>query len=160
MTSKTKPTVSAAIDADNDITSPLDFSYKCLAGIQGLFWYSIRYCPLTTTVAFFSFYQGANIFVIVFLTFYRCYGRRAESRSSQIYPRGGICRSSQLLQFLRRSPFPHWGSGGGGGGVFYRSPNAKRLRSLVIRVRKLIDSLINVVPPGGDHRLGWGGDQT
>lgn len=34
MTSKTKPTVSAAIDADNDITSPLDFSYKCLAGIQ------------------------------------------------------------------------------------------------------------------------------
>ena len=90
MTSKTKPTVSAAIDADNDITSPLDFSYKCLAGIQGLFWYSIRYCPLTTTVAFFSFYQGANIFVIVFVTFYRCYGRRAESRSSQIYPRGGI----------------------------------------------------------------------
>lgn len=55
MTSKTKPTVSAAIDADNDITSPLDFSYKCLAGIQGLFWYSIRYCPLTTTVAFFAF---------------------------------------------------------------------------------------------------------
>ena len=72
-----------------------------------------------------------------------------------------ICRSSQLLQFLRRSPFPHWGSGGGGGeGVFYRSPNAKRLRSLVIRVRKLIDSLINVMPQGGDHRLGWGGDQT
>ena len=28
-----------------------------------------------------------------------------------------ICRSSQLLQFLRRSPFPHWGSGGGGGGI-------------------------------------------
>lgn len=45
------------------------------------------------------------------------------------------------------------------GGVFYRSPNAKRLRSLVIRVRELIDSLINVMPQGGDHRLGWGGDQ-
>lgn len=55
MSSKTKPTVSAAIDADNDITSPLDFSYKCLAEIQGLFWYLIRCIPLTTAVAFFAF---------------------------------------------------------------------------------------------------------
>lgn len=34
MSSKTNPTVSAAIDAENDISSPLDFSYKSLAGIQ------------------------------------------------------------------------------------------------------------------------------
>ena len=62
------------------------------------------------------------------------------------------------FSFFAESPFPTGGVGVGG--VFYRSPNAKRLRSLVIRVRKLIDSLINVMPQGGDHRLGWGGEQT
>lgn len=36
MTSKTKTSVSAAIDAVNEIASPLDFSYKSLAGLQGL----------------------------------------------------------------------------------------------------------------------------
>lgn len=36
MTSKTKPTVSTAIDAINEISSPLDFSYKSLAAFQGL----------------------------------------------------------------------------------------------------------------------------
>jgi len=34
MTSKTKPTVSTAIDAINEIASPLDFSYKSLAAFQ------------------------------------------------------------------------------------------------------------------------------
>lgn len=34
MSSKNKPTVSAAIDAVNDIASPLDFSYKSLAEMQ------------------------------------------------------------------------------------------------------------------------------
>ena len=62
------------------------------------------------------------------------------------------------FSFFAEAPFPTGGVGVGG--VFYRSPNAKRLRSLVIRVRKLIDSLIIVMPQGGDHRLGWGGDQT
>ena len=37
MSGKMRPTVSAAIDAVNDISSPLDFSFKSLAGIQGLF---------------------------------------------------------------------------------------------------------------------------
>ena len=37
MSCKTKPAASAAIDAVNEIASPLDFSYKSLAGIQGLF---------------------------------------------------------------------------------------------------------------------------
>jgi len=36
MTSKPKPTVSAAIDAVNEIASPLDFSFKSLAELQGL----------------------------------------------------------------------------------------------------------------------------
>ena len=36
MTSKTKPAVSAAIDAVNEVASPLDFSFKSLAGLQGL----------------------------------------------------------------------------------------------------------------------------
>lgn len=34
MSGKTKPTALAAIDAMNDISSPLDFSFKSLAGIQ------------------------------------------------------------------------------------------------------------------------------
>jgi len=34
MSCKTKPAASAAIDAVNEIASPLDFSYKSLAGIQ------------------------------------------------------------------------------------------------------------------------------
>lgn len=37
MTTKTKTTVSAAIDAINEVASPLDFSFKALAELQGLF---------------------------------------------------------------------------------------------------------------------------
>ena len=37
MTAKAKTTASAAIDAVNEVTSPLDFSFKSLAELQGLF---------------------------------------------------------------------------------------------------------------------------
>ena len=109
MTSKTKPTVSAAIDADNDITSPLDFSYKCLAGIQGLFWYSIRY------QLHFSLFRKALIFLSSYFSLF------IDAMEEE--PRAGphkfirvevICRSSQLLQSLRRIPFSHRRGGGGG----------------------------------------------
>ena len=109
MTSKTKPTVSAAIDADNDITSPLDFSYKCLAGFQGLFWYSIRY------QLHFSLFRKALIFLSSYFSLF------IDAMEEE--PRAGphkfirvevICRSSQLLQSLRRIPFSHRRGGGGG----------------------------------------------
>ena len=109
MTSKTKPTVSAAIDADNDITSPLDFSYKCLAGIQGLFWYSIRY------QLHFSLFRKALIFLSSYFSLF------IDAMEEE--PRAGphkfirvevICRRSQLLQSLRRIPFSYRRGGGGG----------------------------------------------
>ena len=144
MTSKTKPTVSAAIDADNDITSPLDFSYKCLAGIQGLFWYSIRY-----QLHFSLFRKALIFFVIVFLTFYRCYGRRAESRSSQIYPRGGNLQKFTATSVSSQNPlFPPAGWGRGAYFTDRRTPNDFEVQISV-----------TCMPQGGDHRLGWGGDQ-
>ena len=36
MSSKNKPKASSAIDAANELSSPLDFSFKALEGVQGL----------------------------------------------------------------------------------------------------------------------------
>lgn len=63
------------------------------------------------------------------------------------------------FSLFAESPFP---TGGWGRGrilqIAERSMTSK-ISDRPLRVRELIDSLINVMPQGGDHRLGWGGDQ-
>lgn len=126
MTSKTKPTVSAAIDADNDITSPLDFSYKCLAGIQGLFWYSIRFdiAHLQPQLNFSLFSKVLIFFSSYFSLFIDAMEEEPRAGPHKFIRVEVICRSSQLLQSLLRIPFSHRG-GWGRGACFtdLRTPN-------------------------------------